>query len=64
VFPGSNAFLLYSSWGFPVDLTALMAEERGLTLDVAGFNEKMEEDKAKSAAAEVLFTIHIVQYHN
>jgi hypothetical protein len=30
-----------------------MAEERGLTLDVAGFNEKMEEDKAKSAAAEV-----------
>jgi hypothetical protein len=37
-----------------------MAEERGLTLDVAGFNEKMEEDKAKSAAAEVfnIYTLH------
>jgi alanyl-tRNA synthetase len=53
VVPGATAFLLFSAMGFPVDLTQLMAEEAGLTVDMAEYHEKMEEDKARSAAAEV-----------
>eukprot|EP00612_Vaucheria_litorea_P007398 CAMPEP_0171475884 /NCGR_PEP_ID=MMETSP0946-20130122/3259_1 /TAXON_ID=109269 /ORGANISM="Vaucheria litorea, Strain CCMP2940" /LENGTH=961 /DNA_ID=CAMNT_0012006037 /DNA_START=8 /DNA_END=2889 /DNA_ORIENTATION=+ len=53
IFPGTTAFLLYSAMGFPVDLTQLMAEEAGLVVDMKEYYEKMEEDKAKSVAAEI-----------
>jgi len=50
VFPGDKegAFFLYDSMGFPMDLTELMAEERGLTLDVAAYEAAMEEQRASS----------------
>ena len=48
---GGSAFLLYDTFGFPLDLTELMARERGLTVDVAGFNVRMEEQKARGRAA-------------
>ncbi len=51
VFPGEDAHFLYTSMGFPVDLTELMAEEIDLTLDTAGFEAKMQEEKDLSAAA-------------
>ena len=51
VFPGDDAHFLYTSMGFPVDLTELMAEELDMTLDKEGFEKKMEEEHAKSAAA-------------
>ncbi len=51
VFSGTDAHFLYTSMGFPVDLTELMAEELNLTLDVKGFEEKMQEEKDLSAAA-------------
>ncbi|MEO1479854.1 MAG: alanine--tRNA ligase, partial [Bacteroidota bacterium] len=41
--PGEVAFLLYDTYGFPVDLTALMAREEGLTVDMARFEELLEE---------------------
>ncbi len=41
---GEDAFKLYDTYGFPVDLTALMAEERGLTVDMAGY----ERERAKA----------------
>ena len=50
-FSGENAHFLYTSMGFPVDLTELMAEERGLTLDKEGFEAKMQEEKDLSAKA-------------
>lgn len=53
LFPGADTFLLYSSHGFPVDLTQLMAEEMGLNVDMVGFEAKMEEDKQKSMTAEL-----------
>jgi len=52
VIPGSFAFRLYDEQGFPLDLTELMARERGLTVDVAGFNELMEQQKARARAAQ------------
>jgi alanyl-tRNA synthetase len=53
VLSGEDAHYLYTTMGFPIDLTALMAEEKGLTVDMAAFESKMEEEKERSAAAHV-----------
>jgi len=47
---GDDAFQLYDTYGFPLDLTILMAEERGLTVDVEGFERCMEEQRERSRA--------------
>ncbi|MDW8310821.1 MAG: alanine--tRNA ligase-related protein, partial [Verrucomicrobiales bacterium] len=49
---GDFAFKLYDTYGFPLDLTELMARERGLTVDVEGFNRLMEEQRARARAAQ------------
>jgi alanyl-tRNA synthetase len=45
---GTDAFKLYDTYGFPLDLTQLMAEEKGLTVDIDGFNREMEKQRAKA----------------
>ena len=45
-----DAFTLYDTYGFPLDLTQLMAEERGMYVDVAGFEKLMEEARERSRA--------------
>ncbi len=45
---GDDAFKLYDTYGFPVDLTQIMAEERGLNVDLLGFEKAMEEAKERS----------------
>jgi alanyl-tRNA synthetase len=45
--PGADAFRLYDTYGFPVDLTADIARERGLDVDMAGFEQAMEEQKER-----------------
>jgi len=45
-----DAFVLYDTHGFPLDLTQLMAGERGLTVDESGFNQKMDAAREKSRA--------------
>ena len=48
---GSDAFKLYDTYGFPLDLTQLLARERELTVDEAKFNELMTEQKKKAKEA-------------
>src|SRR5213596_784405 len=50
--PGDFAFLLYDTYGFPLDLTELLARERGLTVDVAGFERLMEEQRERARRAQ------------
>ncbi|KAJ8451276.1 hypothetical protein Cgig2_014048 [Carnegiea gigantea] len=49
---GQDAFVLWDTYGFPLDLTQLMAEERGLTVDVKGFDDAMEEARERSRSAQ------------
>ncbi|CAN6803257.1 unnamed protein product, partial [Brassica oleracea] len=49
---GEDAFVLWDTFGFPLDLTQLMAEERGLLVDVDGFNKAMEEARERSRSAQ------------
>ena len=51
-FPGEIAFLLYDSYGFPLDMTQLLASERGLTVDIAGFEVEMEKQRDRGRAAQ------------
>jgi alanyl-tRNA synthetase len=50
VFPGEDAFKLYDTYGFPLDLTQMMADERGLKVDAARFTELMEDQRERSRA--------------
>ncbi|NBV39296.1 MAG: alanine--tRNA ligase, partial [Verrucomicrobia bacterium] len=52
VITGALAFRLYDEQGFPLDLTQLMARERGLTVDTTGFEKLMEEQRARARAAQ------------
>jgi alanyl-tRNA synthetase len=49
--PGETVFKLYDTYGFPTDLTADIARERGLTLDLEGFERAMAEQKGRARAA-------------
>ncbi|MBA2963498.1 MULTISPECIES: alanine--tRNA ligase [Ramlibacter] len=51
VLPGEVAFKLHDTYGFPLDLTQDVCRERGVTVDVAGFNAAMEKQKAAGRAA-------------
>ncbi len=48
---GNFAFELYDTFGFPIDLTELMAREKGWTVDMEGFNKALAEQKNRSRAA-------------
>src|SRR6266700_77143 len=48
---GAEAFKLYDTYGFPIDLTQLIAAERGQTVDVAGFERELGKQRTRSQAA-------------
>jgi len=50
VLPSEEVFELYDTYGFPDDLTRIIAEEKGLTIDVKGFKAEMEKQKLRSKA--------------
>ncbi len=51
VLPGKEAFRLYDTYGFPLDLTVEIAAERGFGVDTEGFQKAMEEQQSRSRAA-------------
>ncbi len=51
VFPGAVAFQLYDTFGFPIDLTAEMAAERGLRVDLAAYEAAMDEQRERARRA-------------
>jgi len=59
IFPSRVAFELYDTYGFPLDLTELMARERGFTVVAAHFERRMEAQRARARAAQKKSTISI-----
>ena len=51
VFSGADAFKLYDTYGFPIDLTAEMVEEEGMSVDRKGFDEMMEAQRVRARKA-------------
>lgn len=49
--PGNDAFRLYDTYGFPLDLTRLMAEEKNMTIDEKSFEQEMEQQRERSRSA-------------
>lgn len=60
VISGTEMFTLYDTFGFPEDLTAILAEETGFTVDLKGFEDEMEAAKNRSRAAQSQFKTQIL----
>ncbi|MBC7651652.1 MAG: alanine--tRNA ligase, partial [Deinococcales bacterium] len=60
---GEEAFKLYDTYGFPLDLTILVATDKGLTVDEVGFNAEMQQQKNRSKSAAVVDTEDWVLVH-
>lgn len=60
VVPGDVAWRLYDTYGFPADLTQLMAEEKGLTVDSAGYEEAKKQAQLISQVSQI---VHAKAFH-
>ena len=63
VIPGSDAFRLYDTFGFPIDLTELIAAERGFTVDLDGFRKELQQQKDRARNATANTFGDWTQYH-
>ncbi len=63
VLKGSDAFELYDTFGFPIDLTRLICAERNMEVDETGFTKELEKQKTRSRAAAVTETGDWVNVH-
>ncbi len=61
--PGETCFILYDRYGFPFDLTKLIASEKGLKVDEAGFEKEMLQQKNRSRAASIVDTGDWITIH-
>jgi alanyl-tRNA synthetase len=64
VISGDSVFELYDTYGFPVDLTSLIARENELIIDEEGFNQELQKQKDRSRAATVVETDDWVQVNS
>ena len=60
---GDTVFRLYDTFGFPVDLTADIARERGITIDLAGFEKAMTDQRERARAAGKFTMQGGIEYH-
>ena len=60
--PGVTAFTLYDTYGFPLDLTADICRERGMTVDQAGFDTAMEKQRERARAASTFRMAEGLEY--
>jgi alanyl-tRNA synthetase len=60
VISGEDAFKLYDTYGFPIDLTQLIAAERGQAVDIAGFEQALEQQRKRSRAGSGSGALKIV----
>ncbi|MDB5112796.1 MAG: alanine--tRNA ligase [Mucilaginibacter sp.] len=61
IFPGEKAFELYDTYGFPIDLTELMARERDAVINMETFNTSLQQQKTRSRAATTIDTTDWIQ---
>jgi alanyl-tRNA synthetase len=61
VFPGDEAFKLYDTFGFPLDLTEVMARENEMPVDKEGFEKLMDDQRARARAAQKKQVIELSQ---
>ncbi|XP_031283461.1 alanine--tRNA ligase, chloroplastic/mitochondrial [Pistacia vera] len=59
VLTGKDAFLLYDTYGFPVEITIEVADEHGISVDMNGFNDEMENQKRQSQAAHNVVKLEV-----
>ncbi len=64
IIEGTEVFELYDTYGFPVDLTSLIARENGLSIDEKGFEEELQKQKDRSRAATAIETDDWVEVNN
>jgi alanyl-tRNA synthetase len=63
IIPGATVFKLYDTYGFPADLTGDIGRERGLRLDMAGFDEEMNAQRERARSASQFHTTDTGELH-
>jgi alanyl-tRNA synthetase len=61
VVTGADAFRLYDTYGIPLDITQVLAEEKGFVVDTAGFDAAMESHRRKAVESHALTSSHVSQ---
>jgi alanyl-tRNA synthetase len=64
VIPGDVAFKLHDTYGFPIDLTQVMAKEKGLTVDMEGFERELVKQRERSRADRIAHNISLSKAHS
>ena len=63
VIKGEDAFVLYDTFGFPIDLSELIASENGFTIDLEGFEKELQKQKERARNATAIESGDWIEYH-